>query len=305
MSNLQVPVLILFSLQFSTTALCQSTVTDIDGNEYGTVVIGAQEWTTENLRTTRPKDGAAIPLVTDNVQWPLLTSPGHCWYNNDQAANGDTYGALYNWYAVNTGKLCPTGWHVPTDAEWAELLDFFGGVTVAGNILKEEGTDHWAIPNMGATNASGFTALPGGQRGAYGVFDLLGLGGTWWTSTAIEGYNPGSYAMFYHSGYVGYANDGKDGGKSIRCLKGEVLGTDDLGNAPFGVRVYPNPSQQQVMVTCDQQEELMLRVADMQGKVVLEQRIVGTVAIDMQTRGMYLFTLSNDAGKVTQRIVIE
>ena len=107
-------------------------VVDIDGNVYHTVTIGTQVWMVENLKTTKYNDGTAIPLVTDNTAWGALTTPGYCWYNNDSATYKNTYGALYNWYAVNTGKLAPTGWHVPTDSEWTVLTTYLGGQSVAG-----------------------------------------------------------------------------------------------------------------------------------------------------------------------------
>ena len=138
-------------------------VTDIDGNVYQTVTIGTQVWMVENLKTTRYIDGTAIPLDTNSSTWGGLTTPGYCWYN-DSAIYGNTYGALYNWYAVNTGKLAPAGWHVPTDSEWTVLTTYLGGETVAGGKLKDTGTTYWQSPNTGATNASGFLALPGGFR---------------------------------------------------------------------------------------------------------------------------------------------
>jgi hypothetical protein len=108
-------------------------VTDIDGNIYSTVTIGTQTWMKQDLKTTRYNDGAAIPLVTDNTAWAALTTPGYCLYNNTNNADSiRTFGALYNWYAVNTGKLAPTGWHVATDAEWTTLTTYLGGTTVAG-----------------------------------------------------------------------------------------------------------------------------------------------------------------------------
>ncbi len=161
------------------------TVKDKDGNTYKTIVIGTQTWMAENLRTTKYNDGTAIPLVTDNASWTNITTPGYCWYDNNQAANGNTYGALYSWYTVETGDLCPTGWHVPTDAEWTILTDFLGGDSVAGGHLKESGTVHWNSPNTGATNSSGFTALPGSGRGAFnGGFGDIGSSGCWWSSSA-------------------------------------------------------------------------------------------------------------------------
>jgi uncharacterized protein (TIGR02145 family) len=159
------------------------TVTDIDGNIYHTVIIGNQVWLAENLKAVKYNDGISIPLVTDNNEWKNLSVPGYCWYNND-ITNKDTYGALYNWYTVHTDKLCPSGWHLPSDDEWTTLTDFLGGESIAGGKLKETGMLHWLAPNTGATNESGFTALPGGYRGAQGICYFIGYWGNFWTSTS-------------------------------------------------------------------------------------------------------------------------
>ena len=140
-----------------------STVTDIDGNVYKTITIGAQVWMKENLKVTKLNDGTAIELVINDDDWGISTSPGYCWYDND-VNNKNLYGGLYNGYCVITGKLCPTGWHVPTDSEWTELSDYLGGDDVAGGKMKETGTTHWLSPNTDANNESGFTGLPGGYR---------------------------------------------------------------------------------------------------------------------------------------------
>ena len=141
-----------------------SSIKDIEGNVYKTIAIGKQVWMTENLKTTKFNDGTSIPMVTENEAWIKLTTPAYSWYNNDSTANKNTYGALYNWYTVKTNKLCPAGWHVPTDAEWVALITYLEGFTVAGGKMKEKGIEHWKSPNEGATNETGFTALPGGYR---------------------------------------------------------------------------------------------------------------------------------------------
>ena len=135
--------------------------TDFDGNNYPVGQIGTQIWMVENLKTTRYNDGTDILSITDNTTWENLITPGYCFYNNG-VVNKNTYGALYNWYAVNTGKLAPKGWHVPTNDEYTTLITFLGGESVASSKLKESGTSHWQSPNTEATNQSGFTALPGG-----------------------------------------------------------------------------------------------------------------------------------------------
>jgi uncharacterized protein (TIGR02145 family) len=165
-------------------------VKDIDNNKYDIITIGTQTWMAENLKTTRYNDGTLIPLITDNTPWGNAStnkSPGYCWYNN-VPANLIAYGALYNWYAINTASngnknVCPTGWHVPTDGEWTTLTNALGGTGVAGGKMKEAGLAHWVTPNTGATNESGFAGLPGGYRKGDGTFVNVGSYGYWWSST--------------------------------------------------------------------------------------------------------------------------
>jgi uncharacterized protein (TIGR02145 family) len=155
--------------------LTYGTMTDQDGNEYKTIVIGTQTWMAENLRTTKYRDGTAIPNITDKTAWEALTTGAYCNYNNTTSADTiATYGRLYNWYAATDSRnIAPAGWHVPTDAEWETLIYYLGGFRVAGGKMKETGTTHWISPNTGATNESGFTALPSGLRLGYiyGTFD--------------------------------------------------------------------------------------------------------------------------------------
>ena len=139
-------------------------VTDSDGNLYNTVTIGTQCWLTENLKTTRYNDGSQIPKVSDPLAWSNLITPAYCWYNNDSSSYMAAYGAMYNWYTVATGKLCPDGWHVPTDGDWTKLTDYLCGNSMSSAKLKEAGNMHWNNPNGESTNTSGFTALPGGYR---------------------------------------------------------------------------------------------------------------------------------------------
>ena len=193
------------------------TVTDHDGNVYNTVKIGTQVWMAENLKTTKYNDNTAIPLVTDNSEWISLTTPAYCWYDND-ISNKTTYGALYNWYTVNTGKLCPTGWHVPSDEEWTILTNYLG--SMAGGRMRETGTTHWKSPNTDAPNDSKFTALPGGSRRYDGSFYYIGDGGYWWSATEDDAADAwylnmeiNSFSTFYGSYYYKYY------GISVRCLR--------------------------------------------------------------------------------------
>jgi uncharacterized protein (TIGR02145 family) len=193
-------------------------ITDIDGNVYNTVRIGNQFWLKENLKTIRYNDGTNIPLVTDNAAWSVLNSPAYCWYNND-IGNKNTYGALYNWYAVNTSKLCPTGWHVPSDAEWTQLTNYLGGEGVAGGKIKETGTTHWESPNTGATNESGFTALPAGIRGLDGTFHSIWRYSDWWSATVMASNAAFCRQISFSSYEVSSSGANKEAGFSVRCLK--------------------------------------------------------------------------------------
>jgi uncharacterized protein (TIGR02145 family) len=151
-------------VQFNT-SLTYGTITDIDANSYKTIPIGIQVWMAENLKTSKLNDGTAIPSVTDDAQWTNLLAPAYCWFDNNDTLYKNIYGAYYNWFTVSTGKLCPVGWHVPSDDEWQLLVDYFGGSNIAGSKIKEAGTNNWVFSNNDATNSSGFTALPGGMRG--------------------------------------------------------------------------------------------------------------------------------------------
>jgi uncharacterized protein (TIGR02145 family) len=202
------------------TNLTYGSVSDIDGNNYKTIQIGTQTWMAENLKTTKYNDGTTIPFETDDTAWSGLTTPAYCWYNNDEKRYRAPYGALYNWYTVNTGKLCPSGWHVPGYGEWMTLATFLGGASVAGGKLKETGTTHWTTPNEGATNESGFTALAGGFRRDY--FSRIGDFGNWWSSSVIAAEKFVSYHKLNYSDYrieyIGYIVMRRDG-FSVRCLK--------------------------------------------------------------------------------------
>ncbi len=202
----------------TTPSASAQTVTDIEGNIYKTVTIGTQVWMAENLKTTKYNDGFNIPMVTDNSIWINLVTPAYCWYNNDLTAFKNTYGALYNWYTVNTGKLCPTGWHIPSDTEWTSLTTYLGGESIASGKLKEEGTAHWLSPNTGANNETGFSALPGGER-EIGGFTKVRERGNWWSSTEIGSASALYRVLKYNDNNLSRFNVGKTVGFSVRCVK--------------------------------------------------------------------------------------
>lgn len=203
-------------------------VEDIDGNQYNTVTIGKQTWLSQNLKATRLNDGSSLPDVTDDDEWLDFSLPAYCWYNNDPASYKNMLGALYNWYAINTDKLCPIGWHVPALTEWEELLSEAGDQSDAAMNLKE-------VYYQG-TNTSGFSAIPAGTRYCFDNFDhpfegapnpdgtipSYGCSGHYWSSgiTVIEEEEFPTTIGFYdripyiYIWYVKYA-----AGNSVRCIK--------------------------------------------------------------------------------------
>jgi uncharacterized protein (TIGR02145 family) len=200
-------------------------MTDQDGNVYKTIVVGTQEWMAENLRARTYRNGVAIPLVTDQTQWAAnwnngTALPMMCWYNNDSATYACPYGKLYNWYAVtSSNNVCPTGWHVPSDAEWTTLTTFLGGQNVAGGKMKSTGTQYWQSPNAAADNSSGFSGLPGGTRNFDGTFGIIGLIGYWWSSTENPTPTAWSRTLVYNFGLVSMNFYEKTNGFSVRCLR--------------------------------------------------------------------------------------
>ncbi|MDA3817060.1 MAG: fibrobacter succinogenes major paralogous domain-containing protein [Prolixibacteraceae bacterium] len=201
-------------------------MTDQEGNTYKTVTIGTQTWMAENLRTTKYNDGTAIPNITNGNKWDNLTTGAYCAYSTVH------YGKLYNWYAVNTGKLTPEGWHIPTKNEWTQLIDYLGGDTIAGGKLKETGTAHWYSPNTGATNEIGFTALPGGL---FSSLDLYGYGeqGMWWSTTEDDYLGAYTLNMNYYGSNASIGHAVKELGISVRCICDEIIegsATDTIEN---------------------------------------------------------------------------
>ena len=209
--------LLLYAIIYFTGTGMTGRVTDTDGNKYRTVKIGDQWWMAENLKVSRYRDGSAIPDVTQNSQWTNISTGAWSFYDNS-ASLGKTYGKLYNGYAVtNPRGLCPEGWQVPTENEWSILLTYFGGSSEAGGKLKA--TRRWRQPNTGATNESGFTALPGGYRGSDGSFRLIGSTGTWWSTTGGSAAMVASRGLTYHTTEVYSGRGTNRSGFSVRCIR--------------------------------------------------------------------------------------
>jgi uncharacterized protein (TIGR02145 family) len=194
-------------------------VTDIEGNIYKTIKAGSQIWMAENLKSTLLNDSTAIALVTDSEKWRNLSSPGYCWYNNDDSTNRETYGALYNGYTVRTGKLCPVGWHVPVGDDWQLLKEFLVDSLSGGGKLKEPGTIHWMSPNKGATNSSGFTALPSGIRYFDGSFTAIQFYTGFWSASESGKEDALFLGLYYKDASIILGTITKKDGLSVRCVK--------------------------------------------------------------------------------------
>ncbi len=184
-----------------------------------TTPIGTQKWMRQNLDVAYYRNGDPIPYVSDPTAWAALTTGAWCYYNNDPA-NGAIYGKLYNWYAVNDSRgLAPTGWHIPTDAEWTTLTTTLGGETVAGGKMKSVGITRWNTPNTGADNSTGFSALPGGIRAFNGQFGNIGTVGIFWSSSSANSSDAWYRGVVYNvTDFVTYL-DWKTTAFSVRCVR--------------------------------------------------------------------------------------
>jgi uncharacterized protein (TIGR02145 family) len=299
-------------------------LTDIDGNNYNSVIIGTQEWTKENLNVSKYTDGTIIPEITDPTTWATLTTGAWCYYNNDPA-NGAIYGKLYNWFAVagihdndpNTPNkiLAPTGWHVPTDDDWSTLTTFLGGESVAGGKMKDIGTMHWISPNTGATNSSGFTGLPGGARNNTGSFDLVGNNGFWWSSSNNILYSPliARYCNL-RSGGGNFTRIEKEKalGLSVRCINDFTLKNQFFDGGAF--KIYPNPAKDQITIDCGNQSNLIgwsYKIVNILGQEVINGQISAQQNIvqlnNIKGHGIYFVKTYDSSNKLmeTKKIIIQ
>jgi uncharacterized protein (TIGR02145 family) len=189
--------------------------------DFESITIGTQTWMKKNLEVTTYRNGDSIPQVTGATAWAGLSAGAWCYYNNDPA-NGTVYGKLYNWFTVNDPRnIAPAGWHVPSQTDWMVLIAFLGDNVVAGGKMKEQGTAHWNSPNAGATNSSGFTALPGAFRSYNGDFSALGNQGNWWSVTENLFNTPIAWfcPLNFDNGGVNLNSFNKPAGFSVRCIK--------------------------------------------------------------------------------------
>lgn len=282
-------------------------VTDIDGNRYNTVIIGTQEWTVENLKVSKYSDGTPIPLVyvSQPWQWGALTSGASCYHGNS-ASNGTTYGLLYNWNAVagihdtdpNTPNktIAPTGWHVPTDAEWTTLTNYLGGESIAGGKMKSTGTILWASPNTAATNESGFSAIPGGWRDISINFGAFGVSALFWSSSEFNLDPSGAYlrSLDYNSNSVTNWNVIKSDALSVRLIKDGSLSNSTFNSG--GIKLYPNPAINILNIKADFKiVNQPYTIIDGLGRVVLNGKlndVENTINVEQLSKGIYYLKIS-------------
>jgi len=293
--------------------ISDSSIIDVDGNVYHSILIGSQIWMVENLKTTKYRNGDLIPNDSSNSAWANSTTGAYCNYNND-SRNSENYGRLYNWYAVNDSRgLAPDGWRVATDADWTVLTDLLGGESVAGGKLKETGTVHWGNPNNGATNEVGFSALPGGYRANFEAYIGLNSIGSWWTSTASsasEGWARGIFNDAVNVDRGGYYE--KKMGFSVRCIKDDSA-TDikeniGLSNKHRLFQNFPNPFNPTTTIKYElkHQSHVKLKIINILGEIILEavNKIQPAGAYEYEfnasqiSNGIYFYVLS--AGNYTE-----
>lgn len=218
MKYLLIKILIIGSLSYAMLfAQANDFAEDIEGNTYAVITIGNQYWMAENLKVTRFNDGNPIQNITDDREWWLRDKPAFSWMDNDREKYIEDYGALYNWYAVDSGKLCPVGWKIPTDSDWQELIDYLGGEDVAGDKLKIKGADYWKSQNVLLADEVKFSALPGGLRYFRGFY-TTGINGTWWSSTEHSKSDAWYRTIDYKFRSIDRYYYDKSTGLSVRCI---------------------------------------------------------------------------------------
>lgn len=290
------------------------TIPDTDGNIYNTVTIGVQTWMKENLKTTRFNDGTSIPLVSDDSIWAGLDTPAYCWNENNETAYKKTYGALYNWHAVNTGKLCPEGWHVSADTDWTTMGEYliangynYNGRTTANEYGKVLASDTgWSSSSIDCAigsdkfpdkrNSTGFSGLPGGIRSNdTTIYNRPGFFGFWWTSTERDtSFAWYRYFAFDHCGVVRSWRH-KENGLSVRCVSDNMASVIDLPNAD-AIILYPNPATEKLNIKNSLDAKTTIKIIDLQGRQVLsKQTDPNPIDISNLERGIYIVRLVGSA----------
>ncbi len=302
-------ILVPFLFSFMLLNSQAQTITDIDGNIYNTITLGTQIWTKENLKTTRFSNGESIAttaLPINNDSTSLFQ-----WSYNQDSLNIPVYGRLYTWYAVTDSRhVCPTGWHVPSEAEWISLAIFLGGDSIAGDKMKETGTIHWLNTSNLVTNSSGFTALPGGMRGNPTGFNGITTKGAFWSSTPW-GINtfPRAYTFSLQSTSsalhqsVSVANCGF----AVRCVKDLTAGTQHL--IPENeIKIYPNPTKDKINISLEAFKNSNAFIYDLSGKLIFQEplaHISNLIDVSFLPNGVYIIKVVGIDFSVERKLVKE
>jgi uncharacterized protein (TIGR02145 family) len=284
------------------------TLVDIDGNVYNTISIGNQVWMKENLRVQHFRNGKAIPNITDNMQWSNLESAAFCVYNNDTALR-TTYGLLYNWYTVNdSNNIAPLGWHIPDQSEWQTLEAYLGGIDIAGGKMKEADTTHWISPNTGASNESGFTALPAGLRyHSNGQFMGIGQSCNMW-STTLWGSDTLALNCYLSYWFTKATNAGSwiNMGYSIRCIKD--ITSNNINNIEINrhFKLFPNPANDRFFINCAGNAQM--EIMSLAGNIIMQHELVKSkteIDISALTTGMYIIKVTAPNWTAQQKLIKE
>ena len=311
-------ILLFLVLAFLSVIGQAQTVTDIDGNVYNTVTIGTQIWMKENLKVTHYRNGDSIPNVTNISQWGLLDTGAYCNYNND-SNNVSIYGRLYNWKTVDDSRhSCPVGWHVPSNSEWNILekyLDITVDTTIGGMIgtdiggkLKETGTTHWLSPNTGATNSSGFSALPGGDRSANGFYNGIEYDGRWWSATtSVYIDNAWTRILYNNDSRMSRNGNSKAEGYSIRCICDSTTQINEIKYYK-SIKIYPIPAIDKVYIDCAERQDLKMQIYNVVGECVLQRELTTStneINVSLLSKGIYIIKLTSADWTVQRKLIKE
>ena len=277
------------------------TVTDIDGNVYNTVTIGTQTWMQENLKVIHYNNGDSIPCTTTST-----INGAYCNYDND-TNNVKTFGRLYNWYAiVDNRNIAPVGWHIPSDSEWQILVNYLGGDSIAGGKMKEPDTILWDSPNLGATNESGFTGLPGGFNDNC-AFYLNGEDGWWLSSTEDNAQNAWYEDLWYNYTGILRTNGLNTYLLSVRCVKDSLVSIKEFNNENH-IEIYPNLAINKAYIECNESRNFKMQLYNVTGECILQKELSGCkneIDISSLSKGIYVVKLTGANWTVQRKLIKE
>jgi uncharacterized protein (TIGR02145 family) len=295
---------------FNSSLFAQFSITDIEGNIYKTTIIGNQIWMSQNLNTSYFSNGKKIENVTDNLTWGEYPKSAYCNYNNDSNIS-KIYGKLYNYFSViDENKICPIGWHVPSDNEWSELVNYLGGENVAGKHIKEKGNKHWKFPFGGGDNQSEFTALPSGYRWSNiglnkGLFNSLTYGASFWTSTdSTNNISIWRYLYPESDAIARLAND-RNYGLSVRCISDIKLDEIKEQSNESILLIFPNPSTSgRIEFILLKGECSKIQLFNLFGQLLLEQKFNNYLELSNYPNTEYILRLTTTNGVLIRKILL-